>query len=640
MAEEARRKPKPACSVIIPSYCSSLTIRACLASLLGQDFEHGYEIIVVDSSPDDTAGIVLREFPQVELIRLRQRSDPALARNTGAQWARGEVLAFIDSDCTAGPDWLKRLYETIKGGYDAAGGAIANGNGYSLVSWAGYLCEFREFLPGGKPRDVDNLTLGNAAYTAKAFWETGGFPAGCFPQEDQVFHHRFRQIGRRIRFDPGVVVMHRHRTELGEYLSHQRKIGEANAGVVRRLELPGKFLARHARLARLAMPALVALRFIRTCLASWRAENMLLLRRPRLAWLCLLGTYRWGQGFIDGGRLTGPRGRPPGDRLPLKASIVVCTRERPGLLATCLQALAPHAAAGCQVIVVDNAPITDAAARLVSQYPYRYILEAEPGLNRARNRGLEAATGDVVAFTDDDCLPDPGWVAALTAAYQDPRVGGVTGLVMPYELETPAQRRFEAYCSNRRIFHERIFQSPQWPPSRAGAVGMGANMSFRRSLLESLGGFDIRFDGGTPALSGGDTEMFARLLDKGYKLVYRPDALVLHRHPRREASLRRVIFGYGVGLYAFLAKRLVEDRDGSVLLTALRWLAGPPVKALWNRVTGRPGAPLDLVFYEFWGSLHGPLRYFRVTDQTKGKGHSGMLDGSAPISSRRETSNW
>jgi glycosyltransferase involved in cell wall biosynthesis len=295
-----------------------------------------------------------------------------------------------------------------------------------------------------------------------------------------------------------------------------------------------------------------------------------------------------------------------------RVSVVVCTRDRPHLLRDCLDALCPLAGDGHEVIIVDNAPITDVTATLVSLYPFRYVCEMTPGLNAARNRGVAVARHEIVAFTDDDCIPDSGWLEALAAPYADPNVGAVTGLVMPWELETVAQDQFEAYSANRRIFSQRVYSASHLPPSAAGAAGMGANMSIRRTLAKWLGGFDVRFDGGTPTLSGGDTEMLARVLASGATIVYRPDALVWHRHGRYLPQLRRVIFGYGVGLYAVLTKRLVEDRDWSVLQTAPRWLVGPLVKAAWNRIQGQPATPLDLLWFELWGALHGPGRYRAV----------------------------
>jgi GT2 family glycosyltransferase len=290
----------PICSVIVPSYRSARTIAACLTALLEQELSLAYEVIVVDSSPDETAELVRRHFPQVRLIHLAQQTDPARARNIGAQHARGTVLAFIDADCTAAPDWLARLYSAVIDGYDAVGGATANGNGETLISWAGYMCEFREFLPGGLPGDVQNLSLNNAAYRRSFFEQAGGFPAGYFPQEDQVFHHPLARAGARIRFDPDIVVAHIHRTERAAFLRHQRSIGRANAQVLAQLDLPGAAVARRPWLVALALPALIVLRFARTLAACRNVERKIVLRRPMLAWLCWLGMCWWGVGFLEG----------------------------------------------------------------------------------------------------------------------------------------------------------------------------------------------------------------------------------------------------------------------------------------------------------------------------------------------------
>ena len=297
-------------------------------------------------------------------------------------------------------------------------------------------------------------------------------------------------------------------------------------------------------------------------------------------------------------------------RSPAKpVSIVVCTRDRPEDLQSCLEALRPHHAHGHDVVVVDNAPSTSLTAQLVAQYPYRLVTEPRPGLNHARNRGWASARHDVVAFTDDDCVPDPCWIDGLTAPYSDPRIAATTGLVMPLELETRAQQRFEAYSANRRSFDPVVHTSDTTPPSAAGVVGIGANMSLRRAWLERVGGFDPRFDGGMPTLSGGDAEMFARLLAAGGAISYRPGALVWHRHRREIPALRRVIFGYGAGIHAMLWKRLVEDGDREAVVTAMRWLVGPPLKAVWNAVRGRPATSPDLLFAELWGACQGPWRF-------------------------------
>jgi glycosyltransferase involved in cell wall biosynthesis len=290
----------PDVSVIIPSYQSEETIRSCLDSLLVLEFHPPHEIIVVDSSTDSTPEIIRNEYPGIHLIHLPKKTDPAAARNLGARSALGEVLAFIDSDCTAERNWLQRLYDDLMNGCSAVGGSILNANDDDPVSWAGYFCEFREFLPLGGKREASNLTLGNAAYKKDAFWDVGAFPEGCFPQEDQVFHRLFVKKGYRICYDPANSVRHRHRTNVSDFYLHQMHIGRANAAVVRRLNLPGDSLVRSPFLARLAMPAVAAFRFARTVLACWKVENYLIMRKIKVLWLCARGMAWWGKGFIQG----------------------------------------------------------------------------------------------------------------------------------------------------------------------------------------------------------------------------------------------------------------------------------------------------------------------------------------------------
>jgi GT2 family glycosyltransferase len=292
-------------------------------------------------------------------------------------------------------------------------------------------------------------------------------------------------------------------------------------------------------------------------------------------------------------------------------SIIVCTHEHPDDLRRCLEALMPIAATGHEVLVVDNAPRTSQTSEIVTHYPYRYLYEPQIGLNNARNCGLYAASHAIVAYVDDDVVVDVNWAKAIVQSFETAEVGCVAGLVMPLELETPAQEQFEIYCMHRRDFTQRMFTAPKLAPAAAGVVGMGANMAFRRDLLLELGGFDPRLDGGTATCSGGDTDMFARVLEAGAQIVYTPDALVWHRHRREQDELHRCIFGYGVGLFSFLTKRLIENRDPQALFTAVRWFAGPLVKAAWRRLRGQAAVPLDLLLLEAGGACLGPWRFWQ-----------------------------
>ncbi|MFD0350141.1 glycosyltransferase family 2 protein [Kitasatospora aburaviensis] len=256
-------------------------------------------------------------------------------------------------------------------------------------------------------------------------------------------------------------------------------------------------------------------------------------------------------------------------------SVVVCTHDRADLLPRSLDALLAGSYRHTEVIVVDNAPSDRATELLVRlRYPgrVRYVHEPVPGLARARNRGLAVARGEICAFADDDLLIDAGWVAALVDGFRsDPRVGCVTGLVLPAELDTRAQIALERYCGYAKGFTVRSWSlrepsdDPLFPFA-TGRLGTGANMAFRTGLLRSLGGFDPATSTGTPARGGEDLLSFLQVLTSGHTVVYRPDALVWHPHRRSMESLTTQVFGFGVGFGAYLA---AATRRQPLLLAAL-----------------------------------------------------------------------
>jgi len=298
---------------------------------------------------------------------------------------------------------------------------------------------------------------------------------------------------------------------------------------------------------------------------------------------------------------------PPSRSAFEPVSVVVCTRERPDDLTRCLESLGNARATGHDVIVIDNCPITSRTAKVAERCGARYIVEPARGLDRARNAGIAAAKHDIVAFIDDDVVVSPQWLTAIQSCLADRRVSCVTGLVLPLELETPAQEEFEIYCQHRRDLAVRVYSKSVLRPSAAGVVGIGGNMAFRRHVLFALGGFDVRLDAGTATHSGGDTDMFARVLDAGHTIVYSPSVQVWHRHRRLQAEVRACVFGYGVGVYSMLTKRLLEQRDPGALVTACRWLIGPIAKAAVAKISGRAAPRWDTVLAETAGAALGPL---------------------------------
>jgi O-antigen biosynthesis protein len=306
-------------------------------------------------------------------------------------------------------------------------------------------------------------------------------------------------------------------------------------------------------------------------------------------------------------------------------TVVVATHERPDHLRECLASILASVGVRFDVVVVDNAPSSDAVARmLAADYPAEtrltVVREDVPGLGRAHNRALAVARGDVVAFTDDDVLVEPHWLARLVAPFRsDPQVGCVTGRIVALELETPAQRWLESYAGYGKGRELRRFDlgtnRPVDPlfPYTAGAFGSGANMAFRTAVLRSIGGFDDLLGAGTRSRGGDDLAAFFAVVTHGHRLVYEPTAVVHHRHPRDYDTLRRGVFGYGAGLTAYLTKTLF-DRPGSGLAMLRRFPAGV-------RHALDPGSPKnerraadfpsELKWLERAGMVAGPALYAR-----------------------------
>jgi GT2 family glycosyltransferase len=274
--------------------------------------------------------------------------------------------------------------------------------------------------------------------------------------------------------------------------------------------------------------------------------------------------------------------------------------------------------------VVDNAPTSDSTERLVRERfgdadaAVTYVREPTPGLAVAHNRGVASAHGEILAFTDDDVVVDQDWLAAIAEGFASgDRVGCVTGLIVPGELETRAQAVLEARGGFAKGFARRYYDlrhpsDDRLFPFSAGRLGSGANMAFSASLLRELGGFDPAIGAGTLARGGDDLLAFFRTITAGYGLVYQPDALVWHHHRRAEAALATQAFGYGTGLSAYLTSALVHE-PGTLPALLRRVPRGVAHALARTRPVGQGPTvwPRRLSTLERRGLLYGPFAYAR-----------------------------
>jgi glycosyltransferase involved in cell wall biosynthesis len=309
-----------------------------------------------------------------------------------------------------------------------------------------------------------------------------------------------------------------------------------------------------------------------------------------------------------------PQGRP--DAPPsaaLSCSVVLCTHGRPAYLATALDALARLDPAPLEVIVVDNAPGADDCEAVVLAKGFRYVREDRKGLDNARNAGVRAARGDLIAFTDDDCVVPAAWLAPIAAGFADPTVAAVTAPAFPYALDTPARVRMERQASLARGLHRLTMDWTLMSPLHAGQAGVGANMTIRGALLRSVPEpFPPELDAGTETRSGGDTYLFARLLAAGHRILYEPRAFVFHQHRPDWAALDRAVRGYGVGASAALWKLLLEDGELEAPRAGL-WLVRQYLRAQVRRATGRGDAIETRIAWSYLrGALGGPRALHRA----------------------------
>lgn len=257
-----------------------------------------------------------------------------------------------------------------------------------------------------------------------------------------------------------------------------------------------------------------------------------------------------------------PRPWAEGDSPPF-VSIIVPVYNRGNEIGECLASLLAldYPETRREIIVVDDGS-TDDTVEKVRDYPARLLrLPRNEGQSAARNRAVEAARGDIIAFIDSDCIADPKWLAELTPYFQDGRVALVGGYVDSYYNRTRLDR-FESVGSPLNMGDETLIGAGD----RSVLYVPTCNMLVRRAAYEAVGGLDAALR------VGEDVDLCWRVLGAGHRLMYVPKGRVKHKHRNRfwPGFLRR--FDYGVSepaLYAAhsrAAKRFPWQTGGLLFL--------------------------------------------------------------------------
>jgi glycosyltransferase involved in cell wall biosynthesis len=306
--DERPRSPEaPEISVVIPAYGAERTIAACLASLTGQRNAPRFEVIVVDSSPDDRTESAARPHGRerggaldLTIVRLAARSYAGPARNLGAERARAPRLLVLDADCLADPELLRSAAEALAEEPGVAGAAISHGGPRGVSGRVRHLLEFKEALPGVPARRTWQLPSACLACDRAVFARHGGFP-GARAAEDWRLNWRMWRAGESLRFDPRLKVAHLTPSGWRDLARYCGVLGRASGEARRDDGLPGQLVVRWPLLA-FALPFGRTARALLWCARYDRAElAFLLLAWP--AYLAMAGV--WAAGFYRGVR-------PPG----------------------------------------------------------------------------------------------------------------------------------------------------------------------------------------------------------------------------------------------------------------------------------------------------------------------------------------
>jgi O-antigen biosynthesis protein len=219
-------------------------------------------------------------------------------------------------------------------------------------------------------------------------------------------------------------------------------------------------------------------------------------------------------------------------------SVVICTRNRPAALDRCLAALEQLAYPRFDVLVVDNAPHDTGAMEVARSRGVRYLVEPVAGLSRARNTGARACSSDVIAFTDDDAVPERAWLSHLAAQFRDPSVAVATGRTLPLLDPTDPIASDVTDLGPHPIQLDRLH--PLWfEMASFGGIGNGNNMAFRRCVFDEWRGFDGRLGRGAFLPSCEEHRAFAELIEQGHAVVYAPAARVWHPVPKTSEQRHR-----------------------------------------------------------------------------------------------------
>ena len=607
-------------------------------------------IVVVDHNRALHAELVKRYDSAIRVIENAASRGLSGARNTGSALADGDVIVFLDDDARLRPGSLAATRSAF-----AAPDVVCIG-GRVVADWQsgrpgwfpdefGWVvgCDYRGLPadgesirnPIGAAMAVRRTDLAAAGGFSNRLGRVGAVPAGC--EETLMGIELQRQNpGARIIRHEGLAVDHSvtaQRATVRYFVSRCLHEGRSKAVLSTMVGSQRGLASERSYVLRTLSTGIWAQ--IRAALGGDPHGPVRALMM--IVGLVVTATATLTSSLVAriGGTASAPDESDPTPGAALTAdelvTVVIPTVGRESLKRT-VQALLDQDHEQIEIVVVNNRPGRSDVAALLSGFADRRIHivdEGVSGVSAARNRGAGSATGRVVAFTDDDALPDSGWVGSILETFRaDPtgRVGAVTGRVLSTEAPTKLQSWFEEAGVFDKGPDPVVWAMRHDPaldvlgdfgphnvffPYTAGECGSGNNMAFRPDALELINGFDLRLGTGTPARGGEDLDAFRALLLRGGVIAYNPKAVVYHYHRDNIPDLRDQSYGYGTGMAASLTKLACSRRGPAILIrlpVGLYRLLAPnsaknkDVPSEW---------PLQLRLIEVWGYLTGPVLFAR-----------------------------
>jgi glycosyltransferase involved in cell wall biosynthesis len=294
------------------------------------------------------------------------------------------------------------------------------------------------------------------------------------------------------------------------------------------------------------------------------------------------------------------------DGPPPSVSVIVFASNGGEKLRACLASIRAIDTSPSEILVVDECARGDDIADICSAYRAPFV-RAETASSSARNAAILTTRADLLAFTNDACIVDRGWLDGLRAAFANPLVMAVAGYVGPLELETQGQRLAHVVGGGlERHIEPRAVLLSLFPVRDAASFAQGGNAVFRRRVFEEIALLPELPRTHATAFPAAEAYAFYRILAKGYRVVFDPARVVWQRLPSDRTQQRKLVLDSAASLSAYAIRCLVEHRE----LGAIRfWLARSCRDATHLVRLGWPGASATLAYG--WGTVHGVSRALR-----------------------------